>query len=54
MRRKYCLRIMKRMDNPRFSVSDDEVALRAYWVWEAAGRPEGRALEHWLEAAAAD
>jgi len=23
---------------------------RAYQLWERAGRPEGRALEHWLQA----
>ena len=29
-----------------------EIARGAYLLWEAAGRPEGRALEHWLEAEA--
>lgn len=29
-----------------------EIALRAYQVWEAAGRPHGRAVEHWLLAEA--
>jgi hypothetical protein len=29
-----------------------EIALRAYHVWEAAGRPHGRAVEHWLLAEA--
>ena len=24
----------------------------AYWLWEREGRPEGRALEHWLRATA--
>ncbi|MBW2373280.1 MAG: DUF2934 domain-containing protein, partial [Deltaproteobacteria bacterium] len=23
---------------------------RAYHIWERAGRPHGRALEHWLQA----
>ncbi len=32
--------------------SAHEIALRAYEVWEAAGRPHGRALEHWLTAEA--
>lgn len=27
-----------------------EIAVRAYQVWESAGRPEGRAVEHWLTA----
>jgi hypothetical protein len=26
------------------------VEQRAYELWECAGRPEGRALEHWLQA----
>jgi hypothetical protein len=26
------------------------IELRAYELWERAGRPEGRALEHWLQA----
>jgi len=30
-----------------------EIAERAYYLWEESGRPEGRALEHWLEAEAA-
>ncbi len=30
----------------------EEIAVRAYYLWEAAGRPEGRAIEHWLEAEA--
>ena len=29
-----------------------EVAHRAYWLWESEGRPEGRALAHWLLAEA--
>ena len=28
----------------------EEIAARAYRIWEAEGRPEGRALAHWLEA----
>jgi len=31
-------------------VSRDEVAQRAYQLWEAAGRPVGRDLEYWLQA----
>jgi hypothetical protein len=33
-------------------VSPDEVAQRAYQLWEAAGRPSGQDLEHWLQAEA--
>jgi len=32
--------------------SADEIAVRAYQVWEAAGRPHDRAVEHWLAAEA--
>jgi hypothetical protein len=32
--------------------SAQEIAVRAYQVWEAAGRPSGRAVEHWLTAEA--
>src|SRR5713226_5894121 len=27
-----------------------KIAERAYLLWEQAGRPEGKALEHWLQA----
>ncbi len=27
-----------------------QVAERAYCIWESEGRPEGRALDHWLRA----
>lgn len=30
----------------------DAIALRAYRLWEAAGRPIGRDVEHWLQAEA--
>jgi len=32
--------------------SEQEIAVQAYLVWEAAGRPHGRAVEHWLKAEA--
>lgn len=28
----------------------DKISLRAFQIWEAEGRPEGRDLEHWLRA----
>jgi hypothetical protein len=37
------------------SISDDsqkEIALRAYYIWEREGRPEGREQEHWALAQA--
>jgi hypothetical protein len=27
-----------------------DIEVLAYYIWEKLGRPEGRALEHWLEA----
>lgn len=27
---------------------EEEISLMAYRMWEREGRPEGRALEHWL------
>jgi len=32
--------------------SRDAIAVRAYQLWESAGRPSGRDLEHWLQAEA--
>lgn len=41
------------MSKPRLpSISDYEIRLRAYRIWEKSGRPEGRAEEHWREALA--
>ena len=37
---------------PRSGVSRDEVAQRAYQLWEAGGCPSGRDLEFWLQAEA--
>jgi hypothetical protein len=28
----------------------DAIARRAYEIWESEGRPDGRAMEHWLRA----
>ncbi len=35
------------------SPSHDDIAAQAYLLWEQAGRPQGRAVTHWLEAEAA-
>jgi hypothetical protein len=35
---------------PISPVTREEIALYAYYIWEKEGRPEGRALEHWLQA----
>jgi hypothetical protein len=34
-------------DNP---VTREQIAMCAYYIWEAEGRPEGRAVDHWLQA----
>jgi len=40
--------------NPSFaasqSVSAETISRRAYEIWEQEGRPEGRDLQHWLQA----
>ena len=38
------------LDNPR--CASDEIAQRAYQLWEKAGRPDGKDMEFWLEAEA--
>jgi hypothetical protein len=30
--------------------SEEEISARAYEIWEAEGRPEGRDKEHWFRA----
>jgi len=30
---------------------DELVRTRSYFIWETEGRPDGRHLEHWLQAA---
>lgn len=34
------------------TVSDAEISLRAYQIWEAEGKPSGKDFEHWLRAKA--
>jgi hypothetical protein len=43
---------MKNQIQTQNELSRDAVALRAYQLWEAAGRPAGRDAEHWLQAEA--
>lgn len=31
---------------------EEEIAKRAYAIWEQEGRPKGREMEHWLRAEA--
>ena len=35
----------------RFQYREDRIRRRAYEIWEREGRPDGRASEHWYEAA---
>jgi len=35
---------------PANPVTREQIAMCAYYTWEAEGRPEGRAGEHWLQA----
>ena len=42
---------MQAVTLPRI-VTEDDVRARAYVLWDADGRPEDRAEEHWLRAEA--
>jgi hypothetical protein len=35
---------------PGPAASQDQIARRAYQIWEQTGRPAHRELEHWLQA----
>jgi len=37
---------------PSCEAAREETALSAYLIWEQEGRPEGRDLDHWLQAEA--
>lgn len=40
-----------RNDNPRYGQPrQEEIAARAYEIWDQAGRPEGMDIEHWTQA----
>ncbi|HEY5706253.1 MAG TPA: DUF2934 domain-containing protein [Terrimicrobiaceae bacterium] len=43
-------RTTKYMSATRFEATDQEIAVCAYCIWEQEGKPEGRALDHWLQA----
>jgi Protein of unknown function (DUF2934) len=38
------------MSSTRFHPTHKDIEVCAYWIWEQEGRPEGRALDHWLQA----
>ena len=40
----------RQQDHKKSRPAYHEIAIEAYCLWEAAGRPEGRAMEHWLTA----
>ena len=29
---------------------ENQIASRSYFIWEREGRPDGKALDHWLQA----
>lgn len=36
----------------KLTLSETEIGLRAYQIWEAEGQPHGKDFEHWLKAKA--
>ena len=36
--------------NLKIGTSQEAIARRAYEIWESDGRPDGRAMDHWLRA----
>ena len=38
------------MSDTHYGATHDEIAVCAYFIWEQEGKPEGRALDHWLQA----
>ena len=38
------------MSNARSEPTQHDIQVCAYCIWEQEGRPEGRALDHWLQA----
>ena len=39
-------------DPSKSLISENEISMRSYLIWEAEGRPTGRDVEHWLRAEA--
>jgi hypothetical protein len=42
--------VMELIAETNFKRAQEEIARCAYLVWEREGRPEGRALVHWMQA----
>ena len=38
------------MSDPHTEPSPEEIAKCAFCIWEQEGKPEGREIEHWLQA----
>ena len=38
------------MPDAHSEATEEEIAVCAYFIWEHEGKPEGRALDHWLQA----
>ena len=38
------------MPDAHSEATEDEIAVCAYYIWEQEGKPERRALDHWLQA----
>ena len=36
---------------PPAAAGENELRDAAYYLWESEGKPDGRALDHWLQAA---
>lgn len=36
----------------KLTLNETEIGLRAYQIWEAEGKPNGKDFEHWLKAKA--
>jgi hypothetical protein len=43
----------KKSDTLKHPITPDEIARRAYQIWQSEGCPDGRSTEHWLRAEAA-
>ena len=35
---------------PALAITTERISIRAHAIWEEQGRPQGRELEHWLQA----
>jgi hypothetical protein len=38
------------MSDACFAATEDDISVCAYFIWEQEGKPEGRALDNWLQA----